>query len=258
MSPSFYAEETFETELDAVDDIIKSRQIELQAICYRNFEAEAHKAKILKIEEDLKDIHWYPGPNGEKWPGVTSVIGLNAKFHVTDDDLKEYAAQGEIIHAQVDHFVRTGEWKQPQDINGLTAAIYIVKTGKLGLALEGWDFPAFLEKYPLEKMEPGTSVVNAEYQYGGTPDIHSCHFKNVPTIADIKRTADKAKNFKQIAAYEMARRSMGLPANEQMMIIPLNDKTEQGYSKPIVSRDIEKYFELFLYDRSEFKKVYGI
>lgn len=247
-----------DTDEGIVSDKIRATQQELQSICYGNFEAEALKAKRIKVQEDLKDIHWYDGPNGEKWPGVTSVINYDTTFYHDAEDMKEYAAQGTIIDAQVKHFIKTGEWKPPHEVPGINAEIFIIKNGKLGLALEGWDFPAFLEKYPLEGMEVGTAVVNSEHQYGGTPDITTCLYKGDPTIADVKRTPDKAKNFMQMAAYEMARRSMGMKPNEQMMVIPLNDKTEQGFSKPVGSREIEKYFELFLYKRREFKKVYGI
>ena len=105
----------------------------------------------------------------------------------------------------------------------------------------------------MEKLENGDSVTNEKDRYAGTPDGYAV-VAGVPTIFDIKRTPEKVKNFMQMSAYAKA---CGKKI-EQMMIIPLNDKTEQGFSKPIVSSDIDKYFELFLYKRKDFKKVYGI
>ena len=71
----------------------------------------------------------------------------------------------------------------------------------------------------------------------------------------MKRTPEKAKNFQLIAAYS---KLDGMEPVEQMMVVPLNDKTEQGFSKPIIETNVEKYFELFLFKRKEFQKVYGI
>jgi len=274
MSPSFYAEETFEvddgTAYDSdgtikqyapppdINTMIVSRQKELQAICYQNFVAEAERAKILKIQGDRKDFRWYPAPNGEQFISVTSILNYDTNFLIDEDELKQYASQGNIIHAQVAEFIKTGEWKNPKDIEGTGPDLFILKSGSLKLALDGWDFPAFLKKYPLEGMQNGFPVLSLKHRYGGTPDLDTCLYEGVPTLPDVKRTPDKVKNFMQMAAYEMARREMGFKQNQQMMIIPLNDKTDQGFSKPIISKDIEKYFELFLYKRKEFKRVYGV
>jgi hypothetical protein len=264
MNPSFFAEETFEIDdgCVVVNDLlmqqcsgpnplkmIKERQIELQAICYANFEQEAHKAKIRKIQEDRKDFRWY----GE-YPSVTSILGYDADFFVEDNDLKQYASQGNIIHAQVAEFIKTGEWKSPDKIEGTTPDLFILKTGSLSLSLDGWDFPAFLKKYPLTGMKNGNALINDAHQYGGTYDLEGI-YSEIPTLCDVKRTTDKVKNLMQMAAYS---KCSGMEHIKQIMVIPLNDKTDQGFSKPTVSVEIDKYFELFIAKRKEFKKVYGI
>jgi len=255
-SPFFAASEVIEVDydMDAVADaFIRQRQKDLQEICVGNFEAEAVRAKLAKIRADRKDFRWY----GD-YPSVTSILGYDTDFVKSEDEMKQYAAQGTIIHAQVAHFVKTGEWKQPMELEGIGAEIFIIKTGSLGLSLDGWDFPAMVKKYKVTDMANGREVVSKKHAYGGTPDLSTCLLDGVKTLPDIKRTPDKVKNFQQMAAYEMAQRENGMEPNEQIAIFPINDKTEQGFSKPIVTKEIDKYFELFLYKRKEFQKVYGI
>jgi hypothetical protein len=74
-------------------------------------------------------------------------------------------------------------------------------------------------------------------------------------MCDVKRTVDKVKNFKQIAAYCKMK---GYEHIKQMMIVPLNNKTQQGFSKPVIETRIDNYFEMFLKDREAFTKRFGI
>jgi len=254
--PGFMA--SMEWEEDFKDDnirkfAIESAQQELQALCYQNFQSEANRAKVMKIQEDRKDFRFYNLPSGEEVPSVTSILNYDSDFLMDEGELKQYASQGNIIHAQVAEFIKGGVWKSPSEIEGIAPDLFILKSGNLKLSLDGWDFPAFLKKYPMEKLENAEAVFNEKERYAGTPDGYSV-VGGIPTIFDIKRTPEKVKNFTQMAAYAKA---SGRDI-KQMMIIPLNDKTDQGFSKPIVSADIDKYYELFLFRRKEFKKVYGI
>ena len=256
MRPGFSASMEFEQEFatDAeVSLVIETAQQELQGICYTSFEREANKAKIMKIQEDRKDFRFYQLPSGEDVPSVTSILNYDTEFLMDSEELKQYASQGNIIHAQVADFIKTGTWHKPQEIEGTTPDLFILKKGNLSLSLDGWDFQAFLKKYPMESLKNGDTVINEKERYGGLPDGYGV-VGGFNTIFDIKRTPEKTKNFMQMAAYAKASKEKV----EQMMIIPLNDKTDQGFSKPILSNDIDKYFELFLYKRREFKKVYSI
>ena len=256
MRPGFSASMEFEQEFqtqDEVNMVIETAQQELQGICYLNFEMQANKAKIMKIQEDRKDFRFYTLETGEEVPSVTSILNYDSEFLIDSEELKQYASQGNIIHAQVAEFIKTGEWKKPQEIEGTTPDLFILKKGNLNLSLDGWDFQAFLKKYPIENLKNGEIVINEKERYGGLPDGYGL-VGGIFTIFDIKRTPEKTKNFMQMAAYA---KGSGQPI-QQMMIIPLNDKTEQGFSKPIISTDIDKYYELFLYKRREFKKVYSI
>lgn len=256
MRPGFLASMEYEAEFESEDGMklaIETAQQELQAICYENFQSEANKAKIQKIQEDRKDFRFYKLPNGEEVPSVTSILNYDSEFLVSDDELKQYASQGTLIHCQVHEYIKTGVWRKLGEIENTTADLFILKKGNLSLSLDGWDFPAFHKKYPIESLENGEEVINEKERYGGLPDGYGV-YGGLYTIFDIKRTPEKVKNFMQMAAYAKASNRK----IDQMMIIPINDKTEQGFSKPILSTDIDKYFELFLYKRREFKKVYSI
>jgi hypothetical protein len=255
-SPSFFAEETieFNDELQDVNSYIKGRQQALQEICYNNFEAEALKAKLLKIKNDRADFRFTKLPNGEEVPSVTTILGYDFEAWIDDEEMKQYCAQGTVIHAQVADFINTKVWKEPKEILDITAELFILKNGSLKLPIDGWSFEAFLKKYPITNLKNGKTSFNEQYRYGGTPDGEG-EIDNLATLFDVKRTPDKVKNFMQMSAYCKCK---GMEHIKQMMIIPLNDKTEQGFSKPIISTDIDKYFELFMAKRRDFRKIYGI
>lgn len=254
--PSYAAE----IELEVINNDEKMRSIvdvyqkSLQEICYRNFKQDEQTQTIERIQRERKDFRMYQGGR----PSVTSILNWDADFWVTAIELQQYASQGSLIHAQVAEYIRTGEWKPVEKIDGTWSDLVIIKKGELQLPISGWSFPDFLKKYPVEKMVCGEPIVSNEHKFGGTPDIRVCYYEGKKTLADVKRTSQKLKDFKQIAAYIIAEEENGESPYEQMMIIVLNDKTKQGFSKPIISTEISQYKKMFLKDRDNFKKRYGI
>ena len=253
--PSYTAEVELET--NPGEDIvatINGYQKQLQEICYRNFKQDEQIQTIERIQQERKDFRIYQGG----FPSVTSILNWDADFWVTAIELQQYASQGSLIHAQVAEYIRTGEWKPPEKIDGTWSDLVIVKKGELQLPISGWSFPDFLKKHPIKDMVNGKPIVCKEHKFGGTPDIRVCSYEGKKTLADVKRTSQKLKNFKQLAAYIIAEEENGESPYEQMMIIVLNDKTKQGFSKPIISTEIRQYQQMFLKDRADFKKRYGI
>lgn len=252
--PSFFAKIILKNGSMNLDEIAQ-RQRELFSKVYGNFKEEEQKLIVERIERERKDFRFYFCAKCQlQHPSVTSIIGFDADFFQEIDALRQYQAQGNLIDAQTKHFIKTGKWVEPKDIDGTWTDLLILKQGSEGLAVQGWDFPAFLKKYPLENMSAyDTPILNHQDQYAGTPDFTAV-FEGRKTICDIKRTADKVKNFMQMAAYAKCE---GMQV-EQMMIVILNDKTEQGFSKPIISSEIDQYYQLFLEKRKSFKKRYGI
>ena len=117
-------------------------------------------------------------------------------------------------------------------------------------------FLGYFEKHPYEVINTESKVFNKEHKYAGRSDIKGIY--DVKTsVMDVKTTSavDKESCFKQLAAYAKAD---GNEDVEQMVIIPLNSKTVQGFSKPVVSTEIDKYFAAFQKDRKLFKDRFGL
>ena len=197
-------------------------------------------------------------------PSVTSIINYDVDFFVSPEELKQYASQGNIIDAKVKKYIKLGKWMDAKDIKEVWTDLVILSRGSLKLDIDVGNFPALLEKYPIAKMQIGKRFFSDKLGYCGEPDFSGipgdCEdwkklkAESMPTIFDVKRTPDKLKNGMQLAAYCKA-----LNIN-QGIIIPLNDKTQQGYSKPIVygQDQLEGYFNMFKDKQKEFKKRYNI
>lgn len=262
--PGFTAEIEYEINDPIVDQNEVNRQInvaqlELHHLCYDNFKACERMAIMERINKERIDFRWYKDDEENDIPSVNSIINFDADMFVKPDELQQYASQSNLCHGQVAHYIDKKKWVEPKEIPDLWTDIVIVTKGSLRLELDGWDFPAFLEKYPIKELKNTKPSVNLVDKYGGTPDFEGIpSFKDaesVPTLCDVKRTVDKVKNFKQLAAYAKMR---GYEHIKQLMIVPLNNKTKQGFSVPVVTTKIDEYYKMFLRDREAFKKRYGI
>lgn len=263
--PGFLAEETFEVEVaegENIDELIFSRQKELQERSYQNFKDAEQKAIVERIERERKDFRWYKLSSGETVPSVTSVINFDADFFEAPHLLREYAAQGSIFHALVSNYFQTGKWAEAKDLPECWVDLVIVSKGELKLPVEGFNFPGFLEKYPVKAQSWDKVVLNEKDRYGGTLDFFGMtereDGKDVLTICDIKRTPDKFRGFMQTAAYAKALEVEGFKVQRMWLIVANPDKTAQGFSKPVVSDEIDKYYALFLAKRADFRRRYGI
>jgi len=262
--PGFSAEEEFEFDGDnsIVDDVIKTRQQELQVICFGNYQQEAEKARIAKITADLqKDV--FHEIEGEKYARVSWVSSYDKSFFVGDEDLKIYAAQGSIIDAEIRNFVRTGVYKESSELLECTADRYIIKSKKLSsgkyLALNGWNFQGFLAKYPIEKLESMDRLFSSKkYKIAGSPDLLGV-YDGLKTLVSIKRTEDEVSNFTQEAGYSLCD---GLEDVAQFMVVEMKAEADggnkQGFSKPAITKDVAKYRELFIRKRNDITKIYGV
>lgn len=239
---------------DVDEDFVKSRQKLLHGLCYERF-AECEKREVAdRVKEQYKHLRFYQ-VNNQQYPSVTSIIGWDQDFFIPQEQLIQYGARGTIIHKQVEHYLKTNEWPNPQDIPEIYPEYVALQKGSLGLTLDGYNFVDFYKKYPFEFVKTETQCFNTEHLYAGRFDIKGLYDDKV-TIFDVKTgSIDKEKCFKQLAAYAYANGNENV---EQMMVIPLNNTTKQGFSKPIISEDIEQYFELFKRDRRLFKDRFGL
>ena len=258
-------EEIFDVDETFTDESLVVRTKQLQSRCYELFKDAEREAIKERIESERKDFRWHKLPSGKIAPSVSSICSFDKDFDMPPHELSQYASWGTCFHAQITEFWKTKTWKDPKDIEGAYADFVIVKRGSLMLDLSGIDFPAYLKKYPFDCKGYGVRIYNEEFEYAGEIDYWGVpqedkDWQAVPTMVDAKRTPDKS-HFLQIAAY-----SKGKPYEnvlwpdkfQQMMQLPLQNKTQQGFSKPIISTEIDRAFELFLSKRKKFRERFGI
>ncbi len=262
LRPSFTWEEEFEFgsyHPPEDDKTIQKRRRQLYDMSMMLLKDAENKALVERIERERQDLRFMTNPEtGKVSPSVTSIINYDADFFVSADELRQYAASGTITHARVAHYIARGEWLEARKLNDVWVDMLILSKGSLALPADVGNFPKFLEKYPIDGMENGKrlfcndDVFNGELDFTGIPQFKGA--EKVLTVFDVKRTADKVKNGIQLAMY------CSLVGAKQGAIIALNNKTEQGYSKPIVYNEeqLEGYYKIGMQKREDFKKRYGI
>lgn len=213
------------------------------------------QATIERIQRERANIRFRIHPETKKpVPSVTSVINWDADFFVSAQQLVQYASQSNIVHSKVEHYISTKKWVEAKELEALWADIVIVSKGDLQLEVDTGSFPKFLEKFPIKDMK------NAEVVYledsAGLPDFWGIpeFAEKIPTTFDVKRTPDKIKDGIQLSAYCKAK------GHEQGVIVPLNNKTAQGYNKPIIydKKALGGYYRMYEQKREAFRKRYGI
>ncbi len=272
--PSFGLTERIEySEDEAVppDAFIKERQRVLTDYCFQQFKLREQITNSERIAKLHQNIRFYPVDDGRRFPSVTSIINWDDDFRMPPDLSAQYMAKGTIVDKQVEIFLTTGKWLDPSEIPEVYPETVIVNGGSLCLKTDDVDFRAFYKEYPFKVISLQNKRVNMVHEYGGRDDVKCIiESKNkgkwekiegilydTPTILDVKTgTIVEEKYFKQQAAYMACD-----PEVKQIGLIPLTNKNQQGFSKPLVvsdEKEINKYMELFLRDRANFKKRYGI
>ena len=258
---------TEDGEVNLVDEEIIQRQEELHKMCYERFKKQAEVSYQERIAKTYKDLRFYDY-NGKKLPSVTSIINLDKDFGIPPDSLQQYASRGTLIHKQVEIFLTTEEWKAPKDIEECSFDYLTVVKGDLGLDFENVDFKAFYESYPFKVIELEKTTYNEEYLYAGRMDIIAVIEKDnpgkwakiegvvydEPIIFDVKTstTLDKMSGLTQGSAYARAENI------KHTGLIHLTKENQCGFAKPILTNNIERYFNLFLNKRKLFKDRFGI
>jgi hypothetical protein len=265
-SPFFSFSEKYSVAL--TDEQKEKRQKELSDICTKQFETVAERLYQAKIAKLYENIRFYKGINGILYPSVTSIIGMDDSFGISPEELAQYGARGSIFHKQIEVFLLGGTWKEPKNIPETFPDLLTMVNGSLELNLNGYSFVNFFADYPFKCISVEDELLNAEFRYGGRRDckgiIESSNkgkwakIENIiydaPSSFDWKTgQIDKIKVMKQGCAYAKCD-----PTIVQHIVVPFTAETQQGYSKPIVESDMEKYWTLFTSDRAKFKKRYGV
>lgn len=256
---------TLEDEYKGTDLEVQMRLQEMYELCRGLFDKVQKESFVKRIAKQRDGLRFYPPEN---YPSVTSIIGWDDDYFMSPDELVQHGARGTILHKLSEHYDNHKVWKEPKDFPELFPDLVILKKGNLNLPLDDVDYPAFLEKYPIKFVSHETTVKNHVHEYTGRQDAKGTPIvekgngwdkmkvEPVLTLFDKKFGAmDEHKYMQQLDAY------WNCPENDdvkQIVLIHLNKKTEQGYSKPKICTEKGKYMPLFLNNRENFKKRFGV
>jgi hypothetical protein len=174
-SPFFSLKEVMEIdekENKIVDDeFIRNRQHELHELCRKQFKQHEAVSNAERIANEYKNLRFYDIAEGVKYPSVTSIIGWDSDFHMSEDELAQYAARGTIGHKRAEIYLQTGEWKEPKDIPEIYPEIVIVKRGNLNLSINDMNVVGFFKDYPIKVLSLETKIINNQQKYAGRQDV---------------------------------------------------------------------------------------
>jgi len=230
--------------------------LKLRKVIRMQFDIEANQAKIDLIEKQYQNIR-FRERNGKKYPSVTSITDWDKDWRISDDELRQYAARGTIVHALVEEYIKTGEWAEPDKLPQLKEDIIVLATGSLKLKWQDCTHQKFFEQFgkDFEFILTEQEVYNDEHLYSGRYDAKG-KYKDKLSIIDFK--TGSSYHHKQLAAYAVAERN-GDSQIEQLVICPIGPATTKtGYKKPSVNEQIKDNFKVFLHDRAKFRARFGI
>lgn len=263
MKPHFGAEYEYEFD-EKKGDVLKEvelRQSELHKVCYDKFKSVAELAQVERLKEQKNNLRFHEFVNEEgvtlQYPSVSSIASYNKDFSNIDPfELNQYASHGNLYDLQCKHFIVTGKWEAVEKIQGSYTDLAVLKNGPLRLEVNNFNFPAFLEKFPISEMKVGELVFSHKHRFAGTPDATGVH-EGKNFVIDFKRTPEK-HYFKQLAGYAIALEESGHPPFDGLMLIGVNCDTKQGFSKPVITNEVEQCKQMFLDARKQFKKLFLI
>lgn len=256
--PYFSVQEIYHEAPELTDTWRSERQSFLQDQLNSQFEKTRERIVLEEIQSQFKNLRFTLNPeDGRKYPHVTDILYWDAEFYISQEELSQYGARGSAIHAMIDNWILTKTWNEDA-IN--KRDLILLKTGSLRLydSLPDINFLAFMEEYGKDMKfgEGEFRAFNKEQFYCGQPDRIGT-YKKKKTIFDWKCRAVKDDDLKQTAMY-CKMDDTRLKGIEQMVIVPLNPTNKSGYGRPVVSCEIEKYYNLALRDRQDYKEKFGI
>lgn len=224
---------------------------ELQQYLHTVFDNESNRGKADLIDKQYANIR-FREKAGKKYPSVTSILGWDKDWHITDDELRQYASRGTIMDALITGFLKSGLWFDPTDLPSLREDVSILMSGSLMLTWEQCSHKSFMTQYrkKIEAEKFHGTVFNDEALYSGEWDILG-KYDGVRSIMDIKHGQF---DMRQLAAYAICEKDI-----EQLVILPVGPTDNKcGYKRPVVCDTIQKEFEEFLKARAKFKQRFGI
>lgn len=243
---------------ETTDQARLARQKDLQAQCEQLFNTTRDSIRVEELQTAYKNLRFTLNQNtGKKYPHVTDILYWDAEFYMNPEELAQYGARGSAVHSMIDWWIKTKNWDKTI-IN--KRDLILLKTGSLNLyeTLDEINFLGFMEKHgkDFEFGEGEFQGFNEEHFYCGRLDRIGS-YQGVPAIIDWKCTASRDEFFKQLAMY-LKMDDPRLKDIKRMVIVPLNSANKSGYGKPVVSDEAEKYFDMALRDRHDFRAKFGV
>lgn len=233
---------------DDIDEIFKR----LKGILRWHFEQEGNRAKADVIEKQYAGVRFYE-KDGKKYPSVTSILGWNVDWKISEDELQQYGSRGTIIHRLIEIYFREKKWANPLDLPELENDVATLMAGSKKLSWKTCSYQKAIESVmsDIKVMLLENELYNDEHLYAGRSDLY-CLYKGKRTIMDLK--SGTTTDMRQLAAYAACMDSI-----EQLVIVPVGPTdNKSGFKKPIVCTNIEKEFKGFLYARAKFRERFGI
>lgn len=224
---------------------------ELRQYLHGVFENEANRGKADLIDKQYANIRFYE-KDGKKYPSVTSILGWDKDWKITEDELQQYASRGNILDAIVTTYLQTGKWPDPLEMPALREDVSILMSGSLNFIWENCSYKKFMEIYgPKIKAETYQhTVFNDENLYAGTSDIVG-EFDGIRSVMDIK---SGGFDMRQLAAYAMCEKDI-----EQLVVLFVGPTDNQcGYKKPVICDTIQNEYREFLKARAKFRQRFGV
>uniref|UniRef100_A0A6M3JI73 PD-(D/E)XK nuclease superfamily protein n=1 Tax=viral metagenome TaxID=1070528 RepID=A0A6M3JI73_9ZZZZ len=233
---------------DNIADKIK----ELRDIVRWHFDQEGNRAKADVIEKQYAGIRFYE-KDGRKYPSVTSILGWDIDWKISEDELRQYGSRGTIVHKLIEIYLKEGSWANPLEIPELENDVATLLGGSKKLSWVDCSYKAAVEGLmgDLKVIQLENELYNDENLYAGRADL-VCLYKGKQTIMDFK--SGTVTDMRQLAAY-----SACVEGIEQLVIVPVGQTdNKSGVKKPIVSTDIAGEYKKFLYARAKFRERFGI
>jgi len=216
------------------------------------FESEGNRAKADVIEKQYAGIRFYER-DGKKYPSVTSILGWDVDWKISEDELQQYASRGTIVHKLIEIYLKEGRWVDPLEIPELEPDIATIMGGSKKLSWKECSYQKAVEALmpDLKILQMENELYNEEVLYAGRADL-VCLYKGKQTVIDFK--SGTTKDQRQLAAYAACMEGI-----EQTMIVPVG-KTDNksGLMKPVICTDVDKEYKKFLYARAKFRERFGI
>jgi hypothetical protein len=238
-------------EIEPGDDVDAEFK-KLKKIIRWHFEQEGNQAKADVIEKQYAGIRFYE-KDGKKYPSVTSILGWDIDWKISEDELQQYASRGTIVHKLVELYLKEGSWANPLEIPELEGDVATLMGGSKKLSWNDCSHKAAVEGImgDLKVVQLENELYNDENLYAGRADL-VCLYKGKQTIMDFKTgtTAD----MRPLAAYSACMKGI-----EQLVIVPVGPTdNKSGIKKPIVCTDIQGEYKKFLYARAKLRERCGI